>query len=97
MKIQKVNFPKILKDNEETYFRYLEGIIDSVDIGTCVICTRKLVEDKDGVSIRISPSEPAAFHTILEEIKRFHTLLGIQVEFSKSMKAGNNICFSINF
>ena len=97
MKIQKVNFPKILKDNEDTYFRYLEGIIDSVDIGACMLCTRRLVEDKDGVTIRISPSEPAAFNNILDEIKKFHTLLSIQVEFSKSMKAGNNITFTIEF
>lgn len=93
MQVQRVNFPPIITDNESTYLNYLEGLISSVDISSTMMITRKF----DGVIIRISPSDSRTFLVILEVIKKFHTMLGIQVEFSKSMKAGNNITFNINF
>jgi hypothetical protein len=93
MYIQKLNFPAILPDNEEVYMRYLEGILSSVDYDASVM----LVRTDHGMNTRISPSLPTSFNLILEEIKRFHTLLGIKVDFSKSMKAGANIYFTIDF
>lgn len=93
MQIQKLNFPPILQDNEEAYFRYLEGITSSVDDQASIL----LVKRSQGIGIRISPSSPGNFSNILEEMKKFHTLIGIQVDFSKSMKAGANVAFQINF
>jgi len=91
--IQRLNFPPILQDNEEAYFRYLEGITSSVDERATML----LVKRSQGIGIRISPSSPGNFNNILDEMKRFHTMIGIQVDFSKSMKAGANIAFQINF
>lgn len=93
MIVQKLNFPPILQDNEETYIRYLETVISAVDMDSSILLTRR---DK-GVGVRIAPSEPQAFKNVLEEVKKFHTMLGIQVSFSKSMKAGANITFQIDF
>jgi len=93
MQVQKINFPPVMPDNESTYFNYLEGLIESVDYDSDVMVYRK----EDGIIVRISPSTNQTFMIILDVVKRFHTMLGIQVEFSKSMKAGNNISYIINF
>lgn len=93
MHIQRLNFPAILPDNEESYIRYLEGVISSVDDTGSIMISRT---DR-GVGVRISPSEPQYFSSILEEVKKFHTMLQIRVDFSKSMKAGANIYFTIDF
>lgn len=91
MIFQALNFPSRLSENEQTYFRYLQGIVSSVDEEAGIMATRRC----DDVAIRISPSDFPHFSLILENVKRFHTMIGIQVEFSKSMKAGQNIFFVI--
>jgi hypothetical protein len=93
MEIQRVNFPPIIADNEETYLTYMTGLIESVDQQASMMITRRT----GGIIARISPSEFKLFSVILDVVKKFHTMLGIEVEFSKSMKAGNNITFNINF
>lgn len=93
MQVQRINFPKVLKENEVTYLRYLEGILEAVDPDLSMILNR----DRNRIVTRISPSVPASFNSILDEVKKLHTMLGIRVEFSKSMKAGANIHFTINF
>src|SRR5438046_2035015 len=93
MQIQRVNFPPIIADNEETYLSYMEGLIGSIDGQADMMITRR----SGGIIARISPSEYRLFPVILDVVKKFHTMLGIEVEFSKSMKAGNNITFNINF
>lgn len=93
MRIERLNFPDTIPDNEATYLNYLEGLVESVDIHSDMMIYRK----EDGVLVRISPSEPAHFGEILTVIKRFHTMLGIQVDFSKSMKVTSSISYKINF
>lgn len=93
MQLQKLNFPPVIPDNESTYLNYLTGLIESVDYDSDIMIYRK----EDGIMMRISPSDHQTFMTILDIIKKFHTMLGIHVEFSKSMKAGNNITYTINF
>lgn len=91
--MQKHNFQSILKENEQTYFRYLEGIVESVDADADIMVTKR---SRD-IAVRIAPSTPRHFNGVLEQIKRFHRAIDIEVEFSKSMKAGQNIFFSIKF
>lgn len=93
MRIYRVNFPAILQENEETYFRHLEGIVSSNDLGAMVEVTRR----HDGIGVRIVPSSHKAQGLLLQSIKRMHTALGLNVEFSKSMRASSNIYFKINF
>lgn len=93
MQVQRINFPSVIPDNESIYLNYLEGLIGSVDMDSDMMIYRK----EDAVIVRISPSTSQTFLTILDIIKKFHTMLGIHVEFSKSMKAGNNISYVINF
>lgn len=92
MQVQRVNFPSVISDNEETYLKYLEGLILSVDSGAYIVITHNPLKR----IIRVSPSDYRTFHTILDVVKKFHTMLGVEVDFSKSMKTSNNITFSIN-
>jgi hypothetical protein len=93
VELYKVGFPSLLSENEQTYFRYLEGVVSSIDESSVGQVTRRV----EGISVRICPASPGALAMILQEIKRLHTMLGIEVEFSKSMRAGRNIFFNINF
>lgn len=93
MIVQRINFDPILPDNETTYLNYLEGLIESVDSQSDMVITKTIA----GILVRISPSGPMHFGEIFSVIKRFHTMLGLRVEFSKSMKAASNISFLINF
>ena len=93
MELQKLNFPPVIPDNESTYLNYLSGLIESIDYDSDMMVYRK----EDGIMVRVSPSSAMTFNTILDVVKKFHTMLSINVEFSKSMKAGNNITYSINF
>lgn len=87
-----LNFPTILSENEETYFRYLEGVVGSVDTEASI----QVINRSEGISVRISPGTMENFQIILQEVKKFHNLLGIRVTFSKSMRAGSNIHYTIN-
>lgn len=93
MKIVKDGFPTIISDNEDTYFKHIEGIVSSLDEYGSVSATKKI----DGILVRITPSDYKALLIILQEIKKLHTKFGLIVDFSKSMKSANNICYNINF
>lgn len=93
MRVYKINFPSLLTDNENVYFSYLVGYLESLDDECVVQVTSRL----SGINVRIAPSKPELLVGIIEEMKHFHTQLGMQLEFSKSMKTSMNINFNINF
>lgn len=86
------NFPPILKDNEETYFKYLEGVINSVDELASVQVDRTL----HSYAFRIAPSVPMYSQPLLQELIKYHSFLGIQLDLSKSIKANSTIFFQID-
>lgn len=91
MELQKNQFPSILKENEIAYFKYLEAVINSVDLYASVEATCK----PDGYLIRLAPSDPQYLSHLLQVIKVCHRQLGIEVEFSKSIKTSTTITFLI--
>lgn len=91
MEINRRNFPKILLENEQTYFDHFFGAIESVD-ELCSIDTIKLA---NLYRIRICPSAPNYLDILIQEIINFHKLFKIQVEFSKSIKTSSIITFNI--
>lgn len=93
MTLQKRHFPAILDDNTETYFRHLEGIINSIDYNATVEVTRKL----SGVNIRVAPSEMKFLPLLIKDIERVHNNLGLRMEYSKSMKSSGTINYNLNF
>lgn len=92
MKIQKTNFPSILLDNEEMYLRLLEALINGHDLHASTEVTNK----PTGYLVRIAPSAPQYLPILLEDIKIFHSSIGVTLEFSKSIKTATTLTFVIS-
>jgi len=91
MEVKKNLFPEILPENELSYLRYLEAVINSIDLFASVEVTYRL----NGYLIRVAPSHPSFLSPLLQIIKISHRQLGIEVEFSKSIKTSSTITFLI--
>lgn len=92
MILSRQQFPSVIPDNEEAYLKYLEATINSVDPFSSTEVTHK----PTGYLVRIAPSVPEYLTLLLHEIKVFHSHLGIQVEFSKSIKTSTTLTYCIN-
>lgn len=92
MLVNKKFFPKILSDNEMTYFAHLEGVLTSVD----ELCSLQITRTMDAYSFRLAPSLPKYNNMLLEEIFKLHNIFGIHLEVSKSIKTTGTIVFKIN-
>jgi hypothetical protein len=92
MEIQKKFFPKILPENEEVYFSSLFGVIDSVD----ELCSLQVIKNKTSYDFRLAPSLPKYNNMLIEEILKFHNMLQIKLELSKSIKSSGTIVFKLN-
>lgn len=91
MKMIKHGFTSILPDNEITYFSHLEGIVDSVD----ELASVEVHKNPQSYMFRIIPSTPEYAQPLLRSLLDFHTLLGIHLELSKSIKNNSTISFLI--
>lgn len=80
-------------DNEITYFTSLLGVIESVD----ELASVEFVKGIDKYSVRIAPSLPKYSQMLLEELLKFHNLLKLRVELSKSIRNTSTIEYSLNF
>lgn len=92
MTIDLHNFKPIIPDNERQYLTLLEGVICSVDGDSSLIVNRGL---KD-ISFRISPSAPKYSQTLLNSILKFHNMLQIQLDLSKSIRLTSSISFTLS-
>jgi hypothetical protein len=92
VKISRKLFPEILLDNEEIYFKHLEGIIDSVD----ELAILEITKGSNSYIFRLAPSLPKYNPMLLEEILKFHNLFQIKLDLSKSIKASATIYFQIS-
>ena len=91
MEIQRKFFPKIMDDNDETYFAHLEGIICSVDEHSSMMVTKQ----PDSYSFRIATSLPKYNNMLIEQLINFHNVFDMKLIFSKSMKTSGTIAFKI--
>lgn len=91
MQIQTKFFPKVLQDNEIAYFAHLEGVLESVD----ELATLEIIKNPNSYSFRLAPSLPMYNEMLLEELLRFHNLLQIKLNLSKSIKSSATIVFEI--
>jgi hypothetical protein len=89
--IVKKGFLRILTDNEDAYFRHLNGIIDSVD----ELATLEITRNPNSYHFRLAPSIPRYNDMLLEELLKFHNLLQIHLDLSKSIKSSATIVFDI--
>jgi hypothetical protein len=91
MQINKKFFPEVMQDNELAYFAHLEGIIDSVD----ELATLEITRNPNSYHFRLAPSIPMYNDMLLEELLKFHNLLQIHLDLSKSIKSSATIVFDI--
>jgi len=84
-------FPQVLQDNEVAYLAHLEGIIDSVD----ELAILEIVKNPHSYHFRLAPSLPKYNNMLLEELLKFHNLLQIHLNLSKSIKSSATIVFEI--
>lgn len=91
MQINKKFFPEVMQDNELAYFAHLQGIIDSVD----ELATLEITRNPNSYHFRLAPSIPKYNDMLLEEILKFHNLLQIHLDLSKSIKSSATIVFDI--
>jgi DNA-binding phage protein len=91
MNVIKKYFPEILSDNEENYFAMVIGYIESID----EFASLQITKQKESYQFRLSPSLPRYTDSLVKEILRFHTLLGLHLNISKSIKTTGTIFFQI--
>lgn len=91
MQINKKFFPEVMQDNELAYFAHLEGIVASVD----ELATLEITRNPNSYHFRLAPSIPRYNDMLLEEILKFHNLLQIHLDLSKSIKSSATIVFDI--
>lgn len=92
MIVEKKNFPKIMRDNDELYFSHLVGVIESVD----ELSTMLIIKDNNRYMFKISPSLPKYTNLIIEELFKFHNKYQIRLDMSKSIKTTATIAFKID-
>ena len=92
MTIELRNLDSILPDNEQQYLAMLEGIISSIDDNASLIVNKGISE----IYFRISPSEPVYSQMLLEDILKFHNLMKINLNLSKSIRLTSTVSFSLN-
>lgn len=92
MQLYTRHFPKVMNDNELTYFNHLTGIIDSID----ELSTLEVTKTPNSYHFRLVPSIPQYNTHLLEEILKFHNLFKIKLDLSKSIKSSATINFQIN-
>lgn len=92
MQINKKFFPEVMQDNELAYFAHLEGIISSVD----ELSTLEVTKNPTSYHFRLAASVPRYNEMLLEELLKFHNLLQIRLDLSKSIKSSATITFEIN-
>ena len=91
MEIKRKFFPKILTENEINYFAHLEGVINSIDEH----CSLQISKNTNSYDFRIATSLPKYNNLLLEEILKLHSIFGIKLDISKSIKSSGTIVFKI--
>jgi len=81
-----------MQDNEIAYLAHLEGIIDSVD----ELSILEITKNPQSYHFRLAASLPKYNDMLLEELLKFHNLLQIKLNLSKSIKSSATIVFEIN-
>lgn len=92
MEINTKFFPEVMLDNEVEYFTRLRGIIESVDEFSVLEITR----NPHSYNFRLVPSLPKYNPMLLEELLKFHNLLQINLNLSKSIKTSGSLVFDIS-
>lgn len=91
MRINTRFFSEVIDDNDETYFKHLIALIESVD----ELSSMEITKTPYSYNFRIATSLPKYNEMLLQEILKFHNLFNIQINMSKSIKSSATIVFNI--
>ena len=92
MEIHKRFFPPVMPENELVYLAHLQGIIEAVD----EMSTMEIVKNPKSYHFRLVPSLPKYSSMLIEELLKWHTMLNIRLDMSKSIKTSGSIVFDIS-
>jgi hypothetical protein len=92
MIVEKKNFPKIMRNNDELYFAHLIGVLEAID----ELSSMLILRDGDKYIFKISPSIPKYTNLIIDELFKFHNRYNIRLDMSKSIKTTATIAFKID-
>lgn len=93
MVIQFQGLPSILPDNDSSYFNLLRATIDSMDPAASMSITK----GSTGYVFRLLPSGSIYIDGLIRQLTEMNTLMGIQLEFSKSVKSSSVISWKLSF
>lgn len=85
-------FPEVMQDNDITYLSHLEGIISSVDEHSIL----EISKNPKSYHFRLVPSVPKYIPLLIEELLKFHNMLNIKMDMSKSIKTSGSVVFDIS-
>jgi hypothetical protein len=91
MQVNTKFIPSTIPDNDITYIKYLIAVIESVD----ELSTLEITKNPNSLHFRLAPSVPMYNDMLLEEILKFHNILNIKLNLSKSIKSSATIVFEI--
>lgn len=89
MIVEKINIPKLLRDNDAAYINHIEYIVNSIDEDAKMTVIQKI----DSLGFQIIPSDEKLKPFIIKGIRKSHYKLGLKIDFSKSVNAKNIISF----
>ncbi len=81
-----------MQDNESIYFASLKGIIESVD----ELASLEVTKTPKAYNFRLVPSLPKYTNMLIQELTKFHNLISVKLDFSKSIKTSATITFQIS-
>lgn len=91
MEFIKKYFPSVLPENEEVYFASLQGVIESVD----ELSSLEITKTPTNYNFRLIPSLPKYTNLLIQELTKFHNIIGIRFDMSKSIKTTATISFKV--
>lgn len=92
MTIQYKDVPRIIPENERAYFNLLEGVLNTADEHSQM----EIRKNPTSYQFRIAASAPRYLNLIIQELNNLHKLLGIKLDYSKSIKSTSSVAFNIS-
>jgi len=83
--------PKVIPDNERSYFNLLEGVLNTVD----ELSTMEVRKNLSNYSFRIAISNPVYLSLIIDKLNELHSMLNTRLVYSKSIKNLSAISFTV--
>ena len=91
LRIIKNGFPLIPLDNDIKYLNYLFRIIESLDSDAFI----KIDKNNETYHISVLPTNQEIRSELVENIRIAHETIGLEIEFSKSIKISNHISWIV--